>query len=86
MKKDGLWNVKTAARSLVPRSSTVMAAVRKCRLTRSHCVRPGARASVCALLFFLKSGANLRKYPPFFASEFQFLPRKLPLLAFYQPR
>jgi hypothetical protein len=63
-----------------------VAAARKCRLARLAQRQAPARASFNALRFLLKSRANLRKYPPFFASEFQSLPRKLPLLAFYQPR
>jgi hypothetical protein len=86
MKKDGLWNVKTAPGSSVPGYSAAMAATRKCR--RAGFVHRQAHMHAClgVLQFLLKSRANLRKYPPFFASESQFLPRKLPLLAFYQPR
>jgi hypothetical protein len=86
MKKDGLWNVKTTPGSVVPRYSAAMAVARKCRRARFAQRQANRHACLGTLLFLLKSRANLRKYPPFFASEFQCLPRKLPPLAFYQPR
>lgn len=86
MKKDALWNVKTTSGSPVPGYSVAMAAARKCMRAGFAQRQAHMRASFSALQFLLKSRANLRKYPPFFASESQCLPRKLPPLAFYQPR